>query len=344
MGKTLNEIAELVGGELKGDPSVVIKGVAGLKEAGPGDISFLSNNRYLPLLHSTGAEAVLVQRQVKSCRKPHILVDDPSLAFAKVASALIDATIRHPKGIHRTAVVAPTARIGKDVALGPHVVVEEGASIGDRSIIYAGCFIGHDTKIGEDCLFYSNVSLRERVSIGDRVFIQSGSVIGSEGFGYVKVNGAYRLIPQTGTVVIGDDVEIGANVTVDRARFGKTVIGKGTKIDNLVQIAHNVEIGENSIIVAQVGISGSTKVGCNVTLAGQVGIAGHVEIGDGATVAAQSGIMNDVPANTVVFGYPARPHTEMLKIIASMGKLPELVKTLQEIKRKIAVLEDAVKK
>ncbi|MFA5038198.1 MAG: UDP-3-O-(3-hydroxymyristoyl)glucosamine N-acyltransferase [Candidatus Omnitrophota bacterium] len=344
MGRTLKEIAVLVGGEIQGDPALLITGVAGLKEAGPGDISFLSNSRYTALLKTTGAGAVIVPRDIASCEKPVIRVDDPSLAFAKAARVLLNAQVRHPKGIHKTAVIAESAKIGRDVAIGAYAVIEEGASIGDRTVIYAGCFIGHDTTVGEDCIFYAHVSVRERVTIGNRVFIQSGSVIGSEGFGYAKVDGAYQLIPQAGSVLIEDDVEIGANVTVDRARFDKTKIGRGTKIDNLVQIAHNVEIGENSIIVAQAGISGSTHIGNRVTIAGQAGIVGHVEIGDGAILTAQSGIMNNVPAESMVTGYPARPHAEALKIWAVTGRLPELLKTVQELKKKLSAIEEQLKK
>jgi len=343
MGRTLKEIAALVGGEISGDPETIVTGVAGLKEAGEGDISFLANRRYAPLLETTRACAVIVPLSVEAGRKPVIRVSDPSLAFARVAEMFHPVVIRHPKGIHKTAVVARTAKIGKGVALGPYVVVEDGAVIGDRTVIYAGSFIGHDTRIGADCIFYANVSVRERVRIGNKVVIQSGSVIGSEGFGYTRVDGAYKLIPQTGTVVIEDEVEIGANVTIDRARFDKTLIGRGTKIDNLVQIAHNVVIGENSVIVAQVGISGSTHIGNHVTIAGQVGLVGHIEVGDGAILAAQSGIMRDVPANTMVFGYPAQPHHQAMKMYAAFERLPDMVKTVNELKRKVEQLEAQLK-
>lgn len=343
MGKTLKDIAALVGGELFGDPETIVTGVAGLKEAKEGDISFLANRRYASLLESTRAGAVFVPLSMTPGKKPAIRVSDPSLAFARVAEAFHPVVIRHPKGIHKTAVIAGTARIGKSVSVGPYVVIEEGAVIGDRTIIYAGSFIGHDTRIGADCIFYANVSVRERVTIGNRVFIQSGSVIGSEGFGYVKVDGVYKLIPQTGTVVIEDDVEIGANVAVDRARFDRTVIGKGTKIDNLVQIAHNVVIGENSIIVAQAGISGSTRIGNDVTIAGQAGLVGHIEIGDGAILAAQAGIMRSVPPHTMVSGYPARPHHQAMKMYAALERLPEMMKTVHEIKKKIEQLEEQLK-
>ena len=331
-------------GEIVGDPEIVISGVSGIKEAKKGDITFLANRRYVPLIDETEASAIITPFDVESASKPIIRTKDPSLAFAQVVSLMHPVKIRHPKGIHKTAVISKSARVGRDVAIGPHVVIEEEAEIGDRTIIYANSFVGHNAKIGCDCLFYANVSIRERVEIGNRVFVQSGTVIGAEGFGYANVDGEYRLIPQVGTVVIEDDVEIGANVTIDRARFDKTIIGKGTKIDNLVQIAHNVVIGKNCIIVAQAGISGSTRIGNNVTIAGQAGLVGHIEIGDGAILAAQAGITKSVPPNTFVSGYPARPHAEAMRIYAALTRLPELLKNVAELKKKIEELQEALKK
>ena len=339
MKKTLKEIARIVNGELVGDPAVSISGVSGIKDAKKGDITFLANRRYAPLMEETQASAILIPLDVASSSKPIIRTKDPSLAFAQIASLWHPVDTRHPRGIHKTAVVAKSAKIGRGVALGTYVVVEDHVKIGANTVIYAGCFIGHDTVIGKDCIFYPHVSLRERVTVGNRVFIQSGSVVGSEGFGYVQVDGKYQLIPQIGTVVIEDDVEIGANVTIDRARFDKTLIGGGTKIDNLVQIAHNVVIGKNSIIVAQAGISGSTHIGNHVTIAGQAGLVGHIEIGDNAVLMAQAGITKSVPPDTMVSGYPARPHREAMKIYAAMQRLPEMVKTLNELKTKIKELE-----
>jgi UDP-3-O-[3-hydroxymyristoyl] glucosamine N-acyltransferase len=233
--------------------------------------------------------------------------------------------------------------LGKDVAIGPYVVVEDNVSIGDKSIIYAGCFIGHHTRIGRDTFIYPHVSIRERISIGNRVIIHCGTVIGSDGFGFATIKGLHHKIPQIGTVQIGDDVEIGANVTIDRARFDKTVIGNGTKIDNLVQIAHNVIIGENSIIVAQAGISGSTTIGKGVTLAGQAGLVGHITIGDGAVVAAQAGVTKSVPPNVTVSGYPARQHDAAKKVNACVQNLPKLYAKVEELKKKIEELEARLK-
>lgn len=344
MKKTLKEIARIVGGELVGDPAISISGASGIKDAKKGDITFLANRRYAPLMEETQASAILTPLDVVFRSKPIIRTQDPSLAFAQIAGLWHPADVRHPRGVHKTAVVAKSAKIGRGVALGPYVVVEDHAKIGAGTVIYAGCFVGHDTVIGEGCIFYPHVSIRERVAIGNRVFIQSGSVVGSEGFGYAQVDGKYQLIPQVGTVVIEDDVEIGANVTIDRARFDKTLIGQGTKIDNLVQIAHNVVIGKNSIIVAQAGISGSTRIGNHVTIAGQAGLVGHIEIGDNAVLMAQAGITKSVPPDTMVSGYPARPHQEAMKVYAAMQRLPEMIKTLNELKIKIRELEERLKK
>ncbi len=344
MTKTLKEIARLIGGEVVGDPEIVISGVSGIKEAKKGDITFLANRRYMPLIEETQASAIIAPLDIEVASKPIIRTKDPSLAFAQVVSLLHPVWVRHPQGIHATAVIAKSAKLGRGVVLGPHVVIEDEAQIGDNTVIYAGCYIGHNVTIGRECLIYPNVSIRERVSIGDRVYIQSGTVIGSEGFGYTNVEGKLTLIPQVGTVVIEDDVEIGANVTIDRARFDKTFIGKGTKIDNLVQIAHNVIVGENSIIIAQAGISGSTHIGRGVTIAGQAGLVGHIDIGDGAILAAQAGVTKSVAPHTMVSGYPARPHSEAMRIYAAMTKLPELGRVISDLKKKIQELEERIKK
>lgn len=344
MEKTLRQIATLVGGVVVGDPDTRITGANGIKEAQKGDVTFLGNRRYAPLLATTQASAVFVPMDVTESPRPLVRVADPSLAFTQAMALFHPAPVRHPQGVHSTAVIAPTARLGQHVSVGACAVIEDGAAIGDNTILYAGCYVGADVKVGRDCIFYAHVALRERVTVGDRVFIQSGTVVGSEGFGYVKIDGQYRLIPQVGTVVIEDDVEIGANVTIDRARFGKTVIGRGTKIDNLVQIAHNVVVGADSIIVAQAGISGSTRIGDRVTIAGQAGLVGHIEIGDGAILAAQAGVTKSVDPGVMVSGYPARPHDQAMKVYAATQRLPELAKTIAELKKKIEALEEKLKK
>ncbi len=335
MKKTLGEIAQIIGGEVVGDPNITITGVCGIKEAEEGDLTFVANNRYLALMNQTRASAIITSREVKSAPKSIIRTDNPSLAFAKMVSLLAPNEAHHPKGIHSTAIIGKDVKFGQNTAIHAYVVIEDNVEIGDNTIIYPNVYIGHYTKVGSDCLIYSHVSIRERVSIGNRVFIHSGSVIGGDGFGFATVKGVHHKIPQIGTVIIEDDVEIGANVTIDRARFGKTIIGKGTKIDNLVQIAHNVEVGENSIIVAQTGISGSTLIGKGVTLAGQSGVAGHITIGDNAVVAAQAGVTKSVAPNTCVSGYPAKPHSLAKRINACIQRLPRLFDTVNEIKKKI---------
>ena len=333
MQMTLGEIADFLKGEVLGDEKIIIKGVAGVTEAEEGEITFLSSPRYNHQISQTRASAIITSGEVEFSSKPLIRVGNPSLAFAKIVEKFRFRKAVHPKGIHPTAIIAKSVKLSKGVGIGAYTVVEKGVVIGSNTVIYPGCYIGRDTRIGNDTLIYANVSIREVTTLGNRVVIQSGSVIGSDGFGFITQKGRHERIPQIGKVVVEDDVEIGANVTIDRARFDKTVIGKGTKIDNLVQIAHNVVIGQNCIIVAQVGISGSTTIGNSVTLAGQAGIAGHISIGDHATVAGKAGVIKSVPANTVVWGFPARPHSIAKRINACVQNLPRLYKTVSELKK-----------
>ncbi|MDP2652965.1 MAG: UDP-3-O-(3-hydroxymyristoyl)glucosamine N-acyltransferase [Candidatus Omnitrophota bacterium] len=341
--KTLGDIALLIGGDVVGDPSVSITGISGIKEARDGDLAFVAHAKYFHLIGKTRAAAVIAPRGTSAAQKPLILTDNPSLAFSKVISLLSEIPAPRLSGIHPTAVIAKDAVLGKDVAVGPHVVIESGAEVGDKTVVFSGCYIGSRTVIGQGGLIYPNVTIREGLSIGDRVIIHSGAVIGADGFGFISVDGKHEKVPQVGTVVIGDDVEIGANVTIDRARFDKTVIGRGTKIDNLVQIAHNVRIGENCLIVSQVGISGSTTIGNNVTIAGQVGLAGHLTVGDNAVVASKSGVAGDIPANTTVWGIPAKEMGLAKRVNACVQRLPQYVKILSELKKKIEELENRLK-
>ena len=239
---TLEEVARIVDGDVLGDKNIVITGICGIKEAKEGDLTFIANNKYLPLAKNTRASAIITSKDTKKINKPTIRTENPSLAFAKMVSLMAPNEVAHPKGIDARAVIGKNVKLGKDVAIQPFVVIEDNVQIGDRTIIYASSYVGTGAQIGSDCLIYPRVTIRERIIIGDRVTIHSGTVIGSDGFGFASVCGVHHKIPQIGIVVIEDDVDIGANVTIDRARFGKTVIGKGTKIDNLVQIAHNVEI------------------------------------------------------------------------------------------------------
>jgi UDP-3-O-[3-hydroxymyristoyl] glucosamine N-acyltransferase len=344
MPRTLKEIATLVAGELIGDGSILIKGVSGIQEACEGEITFLANPKYLPYLDKTKASAVIVSREVTPGTKPVIRCDNPSIAFTKIVSFILPQEDKHPAGIDPKAVLGKNVKIGKDAAIGACAVIEDDVSIGARSVIYPGCYVGKHAVIGSDTVIYANVSIRERVAIGNRVIIHSGVVVGSDGFGFVTVDGVHHKIPQVGTVVVEDDVEIGANVTIDRARFDKTVIGQGTKIDNLVHIAHNVTIGANCLIVAQVGVSGSTTIGNNVILAGQVGVVGHITIGDNSIVMAQSGVSKSLPEGSIVWGTPARPADEAKRIIVYVQGLPKMHETIKELKQKIEELSKNITK
>jgi UDP-3-O-[3-hydroxymyristoyl] glucosamine N-acyltransferase len=332
----------LVGGTVVGNPAVRVTGICGIREAGPGQLTFMADARYAHLLKSTRASAVITSRDVRSAPIPMIQTKNPSLAFAKLASYVYPERERHFEGVHPKAWIAKTARLGKGVSVHAFAVVDEAARIGDRTVICPGCYVGRTARIGNDCVIYPNVSIRERVEIGHRVIIHSGTVVGSDGFGFATVKGIHHKIPQIGTVVIEDDVELGANVTIDRARFGKTVIGRGTKLDNLVQVAHNVEIGPNCIMVAQSGISGSTRLGSHVVLAGQVGVVGHITLGDNVMVGAQSGVTKSIPGNTQVWGYPAKPLARAKRINAAVQRLPELHQRVDALRKQLASLEKRI--
>ncbi len=334
MEKTLQELAESVGGEAEGDARVRIKGVAGLKEAGAGEITFLANMKYIGELAATRASAVIAAPGIDVGGRPCLRAKNPYFAFAKVLKLFV-LKRKLPGGVMGGAEVSPEAHVGQDAAIYPNVFVEAGAKIGDRSVLYPGVYVGEGSSIGADCIIYPNVVVREGVKIGDRVIIHGGTVIGGDGFGYATDGGKHFKIPQIGGVVIEDDVEIGSNATIDRGALGDTIIRRGTKIDNLVQIAHNVVVGEDSIIVAQAGISGSTELGHHVVLAGQVGLVGHIKIGDGVQVGAQSGVMNDLEAGRIYTGSPAYPHMEFMRMQAALRKLPELRKRVLELEKKL---------
>ncbi|MBU1062241.1 MAG: UDP-3-O-(3-hydroxymyristoyl)glucosamine N-acyltransferase [Candidatus Omnitrophica bacterium] len=343
MKRTLKEVARLVDGEIVGDASIVVTGICGIKEASEGDLTFVANSRYFSLMNHTKASAIITSRDVKSAPKPIIRTDNPSIAFAKMVSLMAPNEVTKPKGIHPTAVIGEKVKLGRNVAMQPYVVIEDNVEIKDDTILYAGVYVGHHSKIGKNCAIYPYVIIRERVVIQDRVIIHGGTVIGSDGFGFSTVKGVHQRIPQIGSVIIEDDVEIGANVTIDRARFDKTLIKKGTKIDNLVQIAHNVIVGEHSIIVAQSGISGSTTIGKNVTLAGQSGVIGHISIGDNAVVAAQAGVTKSIPANACVSGYPAKRHSLAKRINACVQNLPDLYKKVRALEEELEKIKSSKK-
>ncbi len=341
MKKKLKELAERVEGTVIGDGEVEISGVASIEEACSGEITFIGSPKYLSKLSETPASAVIVSKEVTRSDKPLLCVTNPYLAFAKLLILFSDKPYQS-KGVDSNAWISPTARLGKETTIYPFVHVGDRCSIGDRVTLYPGVCVGEDSTVGEDSIFYPNVSIYAGAVIGKRVILHSGVVVGSDGFGYVKDGKRNVKIPQIGKVEIGDDVEIGANTTVDRATFGKTVIQKGTKIDNLVQVAHNVVIGEDSILCAQVGISGSTKIGNNVTLAGQVGVVDHTEIEDNVLVGAQAGVTHKLPANQGYVGSPAMPHREFLRVNAVFSKLPDLRKKLMEIEKRCKKMEEAL--
>ncbi|MBI3858266.1 MAG: UDP-3-O-(3-hydroxymyristoyl)glucosamine N-acyltransferase [Planctomycetes bacterium] len=340
MDVTLEELARLVGGKVSGDGRTVIRAVNGIREAGPGDITFLANTKYAPLLASTKASAVIVAEGT-AAPLPALSVRNPDLAFGLVAQHLYGAARRPPPGVHPSAVVAKSAKLGKNVSIGAGTVIEDDVELGDNAVLHPQVYLGRETTVGPDALFYPQVVVREKCRIGARVILHSGTVVGSDGFGYATDQGVHHKIPQVGIVVIEDDVELGANVTVDRARFGRTVIGRGTKIDNLVQIGHNVVLGQGCLLVSQAGIAGSTKLGNHVVMAGQSGLIGHLDIGDGAIITAQSGLTKDVPAGAVMAGSPASDRRTHLKELAALSKLPE---ALQEIRRLRQEIEELRKK
>jgi len=337
--RTLAELAHELGGEIVGDGSTAIRGVAGIREAQPGDITFLANARYDAYVSQTRASAVICSREPRESPVPLLQVDNPYLAFQKVVR-LFRPELYHPAaGVHSTAVVSPAAAIGEGASIGAHCVVEAGARIGTRSVLMPGAYVGVQASIGEDCLVYPHVTIREECQIGDRCILHPGVVIGSDGFGFAFDAGRYHKVPQVGIVVVGDDVEIGANTTIDRATTDATRIGDGTKIDNLVQIGHNVITGKHCIIVAQVGISGSTRLEDYVTLGGQAGVIGHVTLGRGAQIGGQSGVTKSVAPGEKVSGYPAVALSVFKRIHAYLQRLPQLFERTRAIEERLEKLE-----
>jgi len=338
-GMTLAELASELGATLVGDGDVPVRGVAGIREAMPGDVTFLANARYEAHLAETRASAVICDRQPRTSAIPLLQVDNPYLAFREAVRVFRPDTYRPAPGVHASAVVSPGATLGEGVSIGPYCVIESGARVGARTVLMAGCSLGEKSEIGEDGMLYPHVVVREECVIGARCIVHAGVVIGADGFGFAFDRGRYHKVPQVGNVVVGDDVEIGANTCVDRATTDSTRIGDGTKIDNLVQIGHNVKIGRHCIIVAQVGISGSTELEDYVTLGGQVGIAGHLRLEQGAMVGAQSGVSCDVKAKEVVTGYPAIPHGAWKRLSVLLKRLPQLFQRARDLEQRVETLE-----
>ena len=337
-GFTLGALAAALDATVDGDPGRVVTGVAPLESAGPDEISFLVDARYRARAKTSRAGAFLASLDAADLPAPVLRTGAPQRALIDLL-LLFHPPAAHRSGLHPTACVAADARIDPSASIGALAVVEARAVIGPRARIHALVYVGAGVEIGEETELYPHVVLREGVKIGRRVIIHAGAVIGSDGFGYVSDAAGHRKIPQVGTVIIEDDVEIGANTTIDRAMLGATVVQRGTKVDNLVQIGHNVEVGQHSLIVAQVGISGSSRLGHGVVLAGQVGIADHIEIGDGVMIGAQSGVAADVDAGQKVLGSPARPLTQAKRILLVEGNLPDMARKLRDLERRVMQLE-----
>lgn len=337
MRKRLAELAELLNGRVLGDGAVEITGVTNIDDAGFGDITF-AVPPHLEKAGNSKAAAVVLPDSVTEYPKPAIAVPNPRLAFTRLLE-LFAPPQQVERGVHPTAIVGANVKLGANVALLPYVVLADNVEIGDNTIIYPYSYIGHNSQIGSDTLIYPNVTVRENCRLGDRVILHSGAVIGSDGFGFVTVEKRHRKVPQVGNVIVEDDVEIGANVAIDRATTGSTIVKAGTKIDNLVHLAHNVVIGENCFLVAQTGIAGSAKVGANVTFAGQCGSAGHLSIGDNCVFAARAAVISDVAPGSFYAGFPARPHREWIKGEAAVTKVPDLIKKVRELEKRLAELE-----
>lgn len=338
MKKTLQELADFVGGEVIGQADLEIAGITSIEDAQAHQITFAMGGAYLEKAAKSKAGAVIVPLEITDFPKPVLRVAHPKAAFASLLE-LYTPPPKVTRGIHNSCVVAETARIEDNVALLPNVVVGENAVIGKNTIIYPGVFIGEDVSIGEDCIIYPNVTIREGCCIGSRVIIHSSTVVGSDGYGFVTIDGHHRKVPQVGIVVVEDDVEIGACVALDRATTGETVIGRGTKMDNLIHVGHNVVVGEDCLFVAFTGISGSTKIGNRVTFAGQSGASGHLTIGDNCVFAAKCGVIGNVPPNSFYAGFPGRPHKEWLRAEASVYKVPDMLKKMKELEKRLAELE-----
>ena len=338
---TIRELADHLEGIVKGDENCRVNGLATLETAEPDKVTFLANPKYAAKVAETRAGAVLMAPGGESYDRNVIEVADPYLAFAKLLTLFYVHPVQ-PRGVLPEACLGNNVSLGEDITIHPGAIIGDNVTIGGRCVIHPGAVLYSGVSIGDDVIIHANAVIRERCRIGNRCVIQPGAVIGSDGFGYAPDGNSWYRIPQIGIVVLEDDVEIGANTTIDRAAVEVTLIRQGTKIDNLVQIAHNCQIGENCMIVSQVGVSGSTKLGNHVTLAGQVGVAGHLSIGDNTMVGAQSGVPGSLPANGGYSGSPTMPHKEWLRAMAVVPRLPELKKTVNALEKRIALLEEQI--
>ena len=344
MKLTVEELAQRLNCPYEGDGSVLITGVAGLEKAVKGDLVFLAQPKHREHLEKTGASAAIIPPGEIFDRIPVLRADNPHLVFIR-ATEIFHRPLRPEAGIHPTAAVSPSAKIGENVSIGAYSVVGDEVEIGEGTVIFPLVTIYPRATIGAGTVIHSNAAIREGARIGSRVIIHNGVVIGADGFGYVRdKDGRHIKIPQIGTVVIEDDVEIGANSTIDRGGLGETIVRKGAKIDNLVMVAHNVEVGENAILAAQVGIAGSSKVGTNTILSGQVGIADHLEVGDNVIIAAKSGVTKDIPSGSFVSGSPHLDIRDWRKFWALAPQLYDIVKDFKKLKARIEELEKSLKR
>lgn len=334
---TIAQVARLVDGVVEGDPERVVRGVKPLDEAGPDELTFVAEARYFPYIQASRAGAVLLARESDAPLADGataVRVDDTRRALARILAALYPEDAAQA-GVHPTAVVEATAEVAPTASVGPYAVIGAGSRVGERARIGAQVVIGRRCQVAAEAVIHPHATLYDGVIVGERSIVHSGARLGADGFGYVWEDGGHRKVPQVGICRIGADVEVGANTTIDRGSVGDTVVGDGTKIDNLVQIGHNCRIGRHVVIVSQVGISGSTRVGDGAVLGGQVGVGGHLEIGPGARIGAQAGVTASVAAGETVSGYPARPHREALRVQAATFRLPELMKRLKDIERAV---------
>jgi UDP-3-O-[3-hydroxymyristoyl] glucosamine N-acyltransferase len=338
-GVRLGEIGQAMGGQVIGQADTVLSGVSSLEEARPGQLAFVDGDRFIASAVASKAAAFVVGRSIAELARPQLVVSHPKYTFARIVQRFFTTPYR-ARGVAEPVVRGLDVVIGPDVSIWPFVTLGDRVRIGARVTLYPGVFVGDDSVIGDDSVLYPNVTVREGCRLGTRVIIHSGSVIGSDGFGYAQHQGRHHKIPQLGTVTIEDDVELGANVTVDRATFGQTIIKRGTKVDNLVQIAHNVSIGEDSIIVAQVGIAGSTSVGHHVMIGGQAGLTDHIQVGDGVMIAARTGVNRSLASGQIVSGTPAMPHEEAIKVHAVIPRLPDLRRRVRELEQRLRLLEE----
>jgi len=342
---TLAQLADLTGATLRGDGETAIAGVAGMRNAREGEIALLGGARYIKHLAATRASALVVGQDFDTAATelPLLIAETPDAAFEAIAARFGPAPAPAEPGIHPRAFVAPDATVDPTASVGAGCVVEAGAVIGPRTALLPLAFVGRDARVGADCVLHPQVAVLERCVLGDRVVLHSGTVVGADGFGYDTVDGVHQKVPQRGIVEIGDDVETGANVTIDRARFGRTVIGRGTKIDNLAQIAHNVSTGEHCLIVAQVGVAGSVSLGHHVVLAAQAGLVGHIHIGDGAIVGAKAGVPGDLEPGSIVLGAPAQDIRNERRCMVLYQRLPDMARQAKQLAKTIESLEERVR-